>query len=342
MKYRNIFSSVNEMRYITVLFLMVSFVSAAQNFGFNSATGNVKGRNYVGGLTGRISEQEIKMHNSFSRGSVEGVDHVGGVVGQNGGLIENSYATGRITGTSQTGGIAGSGSGSVIQSYWDIQSSGQTESAGGLGRNTDPMTYPYASDTYVGWDFNLIWQADPAPGQNGGYPYLKASRAYRISIQVYPPGSGTVSGEGVYPVNTPAQLKATSGSSFKFQGWYSEGEAVGDVETLLLKVTQNVSLVARFVDKSTGEGKDIARKEFGMDLYPNPARELIRIRPNSPSGKVTSLALMNISGQPVMEIMPDMQPGETITVSLNGLAPGIYIVVARFPEGMASGKVVKF
>lgn len=339
---RNIFSKVNALRFIPVLFLAGSLVSNAQNYGFNSATGNVKGRNYVGGLTGRVAGADIKLHNSYARGTVEGADHVGGLAGQNSGRIENSYATGRVTTAGQKGGLAGSGSGTVTGSYWDIQTTGQTASAGGLGRNTDPMTHPYATDTYTGWDFNQIWQADPTPYTNNGYPYLKAATAYRISVQVYPPGSGTVSGEGIYPANGSAQLAATPGTSWKFQGWFAGSETLGVSENLTFKVNQNVMLVARFVDKSTSTGIGFAGREFKMELYPNPARDRVWIRTGSPGNKITSLSVLDVNGRKVMEPEKETLSGETISIPLSGLPPGIYIVVARFPEGVASGKVVKY
>jgi hypothetical protein len=342
METRDIFLTIKAICLVTVLSLMTSAGLKAQNYGYNSATGNVKGRNYVGGLTGRVAAQGTKVHNSYARGSVEGVANVGGLAGHNGGLVENSYATGRVNGTSHAGGLAGSGSGTVAGSYWDIQTTGQPASAGGFGRNTDPMTYPYAADTYTGWDFSQVWQADLAPSKNNGYPYLKAAKAYRIAVQVYPPHAGTVIGEGIYPAGSPAQLEATSGTSFKFKGWYIDGEAVSDLARFSLKVTQNVNLVARFVDKTTFAGNNIAGKKYGMELYPNPARDWIRIRPDSPAGEVISLKIMNISGQPVMDIEPDSQSGGITTVSLRDLTPGIYIVIARFQDGVASGKVVKY
>ena len=33
------------------------------------------------------------------------------------------------------------------------------------------MTHPHASNTYVNWDFESIWQADEDASINDGYPY---------------------------------------------------------------------------------------------------------------------------------------------------------------------------
>ena len=37
----------------------------------------------------------------------------------------------------------------------------------------DEMTYPYATNTYVGWDFALVWATDTVGDINDGYPYLR-------------------------------------------------------------------------------------------------------------------------------------------------------------------------
>jgi len=63
--------------------------------------------------------------------------------------------------------------GEVLYSYWDIETTGQQQSEGGEGRSTEDMTYPYAANTYVGWDFEDIWAADEDYTVNNGYPYLR-------------------------------------------------------------------------------------------------------------------------------------------------------------------------
>ncbi len=53
------------------------------------------------------------------------------------------------------------------------------------GRTSDDMTWPYAVDTYVGWDFQNVWESDPNYMLNSGYPRL---RDFDYSIVVPPPG----------------------------------------------------------------------------------------------------------------------------------------------------------
>ena len=76
--------------------------------------------------------------------------------------IRDSYVTGTVSGAGYyTGGLVGSAyKSSVTNSYWDTKTTGQTKSAGGkgaIGKSTNEMKI---KDTYIGWDFEKIWQID--------------------------------------------------------------------------------------------------------------------------------------------------------------------------------------
>jgi hypothetical protein len=135
--------------------------------------GGVNGEEYVGGLVGRQFDNSTII-NSFSMGSVNGPWYVGGLVGrQESSNISNSYSTRSVSGDTHVGGLIGAGDGNANNSYWDIETSGQTTSASGEGRTTEEMTYPYADNTYVNWDFDEIWAVDEDYTVNNGYPYLQ-------------------------------------------------------------------------------------------------------------------------------------------------------------------------
>jgi hypothetical protein len=136
---------------------------------------NVTGNNMIGGLLATNDFGTVS--NSYATGSCTGNSWVAGLVGNNwNSTITNSFSTGHVTGTgSYVGGLMGSQTScTTTNSYWDTQTSGQTSSAGGEGRTTDEMTYPYAANTYVGWNFETIWGADVNGSMNSGYPYLQA------------------------------------------------------------------------------------------------------------------------------------------------------------------------
>ncbi len=134
-------------------------------------TDTVTGRNnYIGGLVG--SNSGVVM-TCYTTGSVLGVQHIGGLVGSNSNTVMSCYATGVVTGDYDVGGVAGSNSGTVTSCYWDMDTSGLLWSAVGEGRTTAEMVYPYAGNTYVGWDFLTVWDDDTDHNTNNGYPYLR-------------------------------------------------------------------------------------------------------------------------------------------------------------------------
>ncbi len=144
------------------------------------ATGRVMGADYIGGLVGETTTNAI-IRNSYARGKVipdpdyDLNNGLGGLIGLNRGEIINSYSTGSVDGYDDIGGLVGYnvvGDDAVTNSYWNRETSGQDTSAGGEGRTTEDMVYPYAADTYVGWNFEDIWKDDPELNINSGYPYL--------------------------------------------------------------------------------------------------------------------------------------------------------------------------
>jgi hypothetical protein len=321
--------------------LFLPGILPAQNSEFNYATGQVKGRNYVGGLIGRIAEKEGMVSNSYARGSVTGESQVGGSAGSNSGTIEKAYSTGKVTGNSNAGGIVGSGNGTVTASYWDIQTSGQVASAGGAGRNTDPMTWPYASDTYSGWDFTSIWKADQSPFQNGGYPLLATTDLYQVSVQVYPPGAGTVSGEGYYLSGQLAQMKVTTDNKYVFKGWLKNSDLLGTGLQYSLSVTEQTSLIARFESKTTAIRNDLLVLSPKLKIYPNPVKDVLWVDFSSLED-VTAVSVITISGQRVRMISTGQEVLKQISIDVSGLNAGVYFIHALQVNGYCSERFVKY
>jgi len=148
------------------------------------STGSISAYSCVGGLIGihyqGSGQSNYKVFYCYSRVNVTGNNKVGGLMGSKYYPISYCYSTGNIgtvgSSPSQIGGLVGSRLNSMSGSaycYWDTETSGRTNSADGVGRSTDQMTYPYASDTYVDWDFYTIWKPDAGYSLNDGYPVLR-------------------------------------------------------------------------------------------------------------------------------------------------------------------------
>ena len=95
--------------------------------------GSVKGNKYVGGLVG---QNNGVITNSYATGIVTGSNYVGGLVGSNQASITNSYATGNVTGTNYVGGLVGenysynSGAGSITTSITNSYATGKVTGTG--------------------------------------------------------------------------------------------------------------------------------------------------------------------------------------------------------------------
>ena len=135
-----------------------------QSASLASVTGGIT----VGGLVGYnvlytldgITRSGV-INDSFATGAVNGVDIVGGLVGNNEGIINRSYAAGSVTGR-HSGGLAGFANvdGEVNSSYWNVASVGKGQSSGGKAL-TDALSKQ--KRMYAGWDIssdptgNSIW-----------------------------------------------------------------------------------------------------------------------------------------------------------------------------------------
>jgi|GEM_PF-797560 len=169
------------------------------------ATGNVEGKNNVGGLVGSNSG---KIENSFATGNVRGEVAVGGLAGINNNTIENSYATGDVNGFSSVGGLAGSssyahivnayaagkvtgssnvgglagnaGNAEIISSYYDA--TGGPDNGWGQPRSPEQMK---KSATYDNWDFSSVWFI----AEDRIYPRLRWESRSVFTADLAEPGS---------------------------------------------------------------------------------------------------------------------------------------------------------
>ncbi len=167
---------------------------------------NVTGRNYVGTIAGAIYDD---VTNSYSTGSVNAVNHAGGLVGRieqteassiglersysvatvsassysAGGLagrfydghIKESYAAGTVTAPNGAGGLVGEYNPStnyITNSYWDREKTGQsTNSGGGSSKSTLEMLQ---KENYSGWNFSSNWDIKERDEDGSlSYPFLR-------------------------------------------------------------------------------------------------------------------------------------------------------------------------
>ena len=119
------------------------------------ASGNVTGSAAVGGLVGKNFEGYIGA--SYASGSASGEHIVGGLVGANdGGTISASYATGRAKPIQRRGdvigGLAGENSGLILASYASGNVNGNSAIGGLVGANHKDIIASYAIGNVQGYE----------------------------------------------------------------------------------------------------------------------------------------------------------------------------------------------
>ena len=113
-------------------------------------------RLYSVGLFGSVKEAFNIVNVGLPNVNVTGNLYVGGLIGENNGVITNSYATGSVTGTYQVGGLVGSSrGGSITNSYAASSVTGigwSTEIGGLVGSNSREgnITNSYATGSVTG------------------------------------------------------------------------------------------------------------------------------------------------------------------------------------------------
>jgi hypothetical protein len=319
---------------------LTSLAGFAQQALFNTATGNVEGRHYVGGLIGSAPEPAIVSY-SYAKGNVVAQSYAGGLIGSNAGTISESYAVGVPSASSFFGGFAGNNTGDISSSYWDTERSAQLTSAGGIGRNTDEMTWPYAPNAYVGWDFSNIWIADEVPFSNDGYPVLRQNKVHQLQLRAYPPDGGTVVGGGYYLSNQLVRLVATAKSEFNLLGWYLGAQLITADPSLDWVVSADQTLTARFVRRPTSvllneeaEGIPLVR------LYPNPVREFLWIDIQSAKEDLRVIRIYSALGYVIKEERPAIRGELRYNLNVQGLQSGIYFVHLQFETMQITKKIV--
>ncbi|BBI35530.1 S-layer homology domain-containing protein [Cohnella abietis] len=98
---------------------------------------NVIGTMYVGGL---IGYSDAGINKSYAIGDVSGSSEIGGLVGHNSSSIQNSFALGNVTGTDKIGGLIGNNQGPVSNSYASGKVTGVTNTGGLIGVVTYDQT----------------------------------------------------------------------------------------------------------------------------------------------------------------------------------------------------------
>ena len=158
---RDLFINRPEDSYIGLFLLNMGFI---KDVGVVNIT--VIGGDCVGGLAGQNGGI---VSNSYSTGNVTGTWMVGGLTGLNGGTLGNSYSTGNVTGNSDVGGLVGWNYwGTVSDSYCTSDVSGYSSVGGLVGFNY----YATVSNSYSSGSVTGNKDVGGLVGENMGLNYF--------------------------------------------------------------------------------------------------------------------------------------------------------------------------
>src|SRR5690554_39525 len=316
--------------------------------------GDVSGNMYVGVLSGfNISMETTKC---YTKGSVSGQFTIGGIMGYIcWSYTNNLYTHAEVSGLNGVGGIAGI---SWETSYWycyvtdAITHTGQFSGAiigGGnetstthrcysnmettgfpYGWTTEEMTYPYADNVYINWDFENIWVEDVYMFHNDGYPYLSWQTFY---FEFIPPASlSAVPGDEIVILNwhePPDSLRTLLGYNV-----YRDDEQINEElltvteyhdTDVINKVTYRYYVTALYDEGESGPSNRVLATPFSsssepeiipfrtelLGNYPNPFNPETRISFYLDKGERVKLEVFNIGGQKLTTLIDDrLEQGE--------------------------------
>jgi len=326
-----------------------------------SVEGCVQGYSFVGGLIGFCSGTSVS--DSYSTAAVSAWSYVGGLAGRiaAGTSITRCYSIGMVASTynDSHGGLIGSSSNSIVfWSYWNLDTSFQSNSAGGLGRTTAEMTFPYADNTYQGWDFNYVWQPDSLE-QNNGYPYLRflykvaQPEIFHSPVEIGSPVLVTIT------CATPsAELRYTLDNSVPspesalyLEPFWVECDADSAVTIKVIAyldglIPSQLVCITIFWGTPTTVQDQIDYPNLSCSSYPNPFRISTTISFYLPKKSRTNLSVYNAKGQCVRrwEIMGKAGSNQMIWdgTSDNGSrqAAGIYILKCHTESAIITRKLL--
>ena len=218
------------------------------------------GANHVGGLAGWISSAVSAIYHSSSRGTLEGITYVAGLVGYlQGGLITDSYSRADVRGTSQVGGLVGvsgytiSGGSTdafIYRSYSDGLVEGTGAQVGGL---LGHFVRGGVEDAY--WDMDTSSQTNSARGtglttaemrQETSFPFFNFTTLWRIEEGVDTPGFRDLS---VYAPPAPVTLDELTGDGSPGSPFLIHN--LDELAAMRLGLTNHFRLVANIDASST-------------------------------------------------------------------------------------------
>ena len=176
---------------------------------------------------------------------------------------------------------------------------------------------------------------------------------YLVSVSVNNEEYGTTTGGGLYEENTTATITATANNGYKFVNWTIDDEVVSSDNPYSFTVTEDVELVANFVEEVGIEQLTMENGE--LTIYPNPTTGELHVTGGanhySPlrirnieifdvMGRKVSSFEFRVSSSGTLNLKPEIFKPET-AIDISHLPSGIYFLRIQTENGVVVRKVVK-
>lgn len=140
--------------------------------------------------------------------------------------------------------------------------------------------------------------------------------AFRVSAMPNPDLKGTITGTGVFPLNSAVTLKATPATGYRFVKWTVQNDttAISRSATLSLNDSKSLSLIASFESTTAIEPVSLPTRHA---FTPNPANTVVNINPEISAFQTT---VADLNGKIVHS------SAEEHSIDVRGLPSGVYII----------------
>ena len=163
--------------------------------------------------------------------------------------------------------------------------------------------------------------------------YFDTALKFHVEVSSNRDYGGRVEGGGDYYANETATLRAVPlMSNYRFVRW-NDGNTSNPRYVV---VTQDTAFEAQFAR----EGEGIDQPEAAAMLFslsPNPAQEEVTVTVDGVAGSGCWLTLHNETGR---ELQRHRITDRTLTISIQGLAAGLYFVTIDTPQGSETQKLI--
>ena len=262
----------------------VANVSIVQCFNTGDVTNENSAPGYgdAGGIVGRISGDNAKISYNYNTGNISGTSTtaIGGIVGciNSAGIIfENNYQAGEIHATGRGGSVAGYRSGTVTSLEFNYYDSGKCSLSNPTSVNITALSAEEMKAEEFLYSLGSFAFVSDNEGSNSGYPVLEWQQSagapddLTVNFDLNN-GSKAIVASRVEK-NKKASEKSPVRTAYSLAGWYSNADGTGSPFDFDTKITEDITLYAKWTlavytitfdrnDGSSGEDRIFERKDF--------------------------------------------------------------------------------